>query len=320
MTALNAPPVAAVLGATGCVGREVCAALGRSGYDVLAVARRPRPDLAPHAFHALDVAAADPAALAALLTTARVEVVVNATGGWVSTEEAMHHAHVQLVDRLLAATALMPRRPRIVQVGTIHEYGFVPDGVPIDERVEPNPTTPYARTKHAGSEALLAATRAGEADGVVLRAVNVCGPHTTRASFLGTVMAQLAEASEPEGPELTIADARRDYIDVRDLARAVVRGARAPVVGQVINIGRGEAVSMRELVSLLVSASGMPPHLVRERSARVESKGGSWTQADITLAGRLLDWSPRIPLARAMADMWATDRAVRSAAHARQAD
>ncbi|WP_406048615.1 NAD(P)-dependent oxidoreductase [Streptomyces virginiae] len=326
MTDLNAVPTAAVLGATGCVGREVCAALGRAGYDVLAVARGPRPDLAPHAFHALDVAAADPAALAALLTTARVEVVVNATGGWVSTEEAMHHAHVQLVDRLLAATALMPRRPRIVQVGTIHEYGFVPDGVPIDERVEPNPTTPYARTKHAGSEAVLAATRAGEADGVVLRAVNVCGPHTTRASFLGTVMAKLAEASEAseasesEGLELTIADARRDYVDVRDLADAVVRAARAPVVGQVINIGRGEAVSMRELVSLLVSASGIPPHAVRERSARVESKGGGWTQADITLAGRLLDWRPRIPLARAMADMWATDRAVRSAAHARPAD
>lgn len=56
-------------------------------------------------------------------------------------------------------------------------------------------------TKHAGSEAVLAATRAGDADRVVLRAVNVCGPHTTEASFLGAVMARLSDATEEEGIE-----------------------------------------------------------------------------------------------------------------------
>lgn len=315
MNALNAPPKVAVLGATGCVGREVCAALARTGHEVLAVARNHRPHADGHTFVPLDVAAAEPAELAALFTSERVGVVVNATGGWVLTQEAMEYAHVRLVDRVVAATARMAARPRIVQVGTIHEYGFVPEGVPIDERIEPNPTTPYAVTKHAGSEAVLAATRAGDADAVVLRAVNVCGPHTTEASFLGAVMARLSEATEEEGIELTVADARRDYLDVRDLAEAVVKAAHAPVVGRVVNIGRGEAVSMRELVSLLVSASGFPAHAVRERSAAVESKGGGWTCADITLADQLLDWRPRIGLAQAVRDMWAIQDAARSAAH-----
>ncbi|MET9682302.1 NAD-dependent epimerase/dehydratase family protein [Streptomyces coeruleorubidus] len=305
--------VAAVLGATGCVGRAVCAALRRDGYEVLGIARRARPDITGHAFHTLDVATADPAALAALLGSARVEVVVNATGGWALTEEAMQLAHVQLVHRLLAATAPMSRRPRIVHVGTIHEYGFVPEGVSIDENVTPHPTTSYARTKYAGSEAVLTATRAGEADGVVLRAVNVCGPYTTEASFLGAVVAKLAAASAEEGLDLTVADSRRDYIDVRDLADAVVRAARAPVVGRVINIGRGEAVPIRELVRMLVSVSGFPLHAVRERSAQVESKGGGWTRADITLAGRLLGWRPMVGLDQSMADMWSTARAGRPA-------
>ncbi|MFG2760535.1 NAD-dependent epimerase/dehydratase family protein [Streptomyces wuyuanensis] len=315
MNAFSAPPKVAVLGATGCVGREVCAAFARAGHEVLAVARRRRPHLDARTFLPVDVAAAEPARLADLLTSAGVGVVVNATGGWVLTQDAMEYAHVRLVERLLAATALMPVRPRIVQIGTIHEYGFVPEGVPIDESVEPDPTTPYAVTKHAGSEAVLARTRAGDADGVVLRAVNVCGPHTTEASFLGTVMARLSEASEEEGVDLTIADARRDYLDVRDLAEAVVKAARAPVAGRVINIGRGEAVSMRELVSLLVSVSGFPAHAVRERSAAVESKGGGWTRADITLAEQLLDWRPRIALPQSVRDMWATRNGARSAAH-----
>ncbi|QEU96282.1 NAD-dependent epimerase/dehydratase family protein [Streptomyces kanamyceticus] len=311
MNSPHTPPKVAVLGATGCVGREVCAAFARTGHEILAIARNHRPHVEGHTFIPLDVAAAEPAELAEVLTSERVGVVVNATGGWVLTQEAMEYAHVRLVDRVLAATARMAERPRVVQVGTIHEYGFVPEGVPIDERIAPNPTTPYAVTKHAGSEAVLAATRAGDVDGVVLRAVNVCGPHTTEASFLGAVMARLAVATEEEGIELTVADARRDYLDVRDLAEAVVKAAHAPAVGQVVNVGRGEAVSMRELVALLVAASGFPAHAVRERSAAVESKGGGWTRADISLAERLLGWRPRIDLARAMRDMWAT-RAVAS--------
>lgn len=315
MNTLNAPSRVAVLGATGGVGREVCATLARTGHEVLAVARHHRPHVGGHTFVPLDVAAAEPAELAALLTSERVGVVVNATGGWVLTQEAMEYAHVRLVDRVLAATALMADRPRIVQVGTIHEYGFVPEGVPIDERIRPDPTTAYAVTKHAGSEAVLTATRAGDADGVVLRAVNVCGPHTTEASFLGAVMARLSDATEEEGIELTVADARRDYLDVRDLAEAVVKAAHAPIGGQVVNIGRGEAVSMRELVSLLVSASGFPAHAVRERAAAVESKGGGWTCADTTLADQLLGWRPRIGLAQSVRDMWATRDAARTAAH-----
>ncbi|PWS39764.1 NAD-dependent epimerase [Streptomyces sp. ZEA17I] len=295
----------AVLGATGCVGRQVCVAFERAGREVLGIARN-RGDHPPRdAFTAFDVAGGDPAELAGLLTAAGVDTVVNATGGWVLTEEAMHESHVLLVERLLGATALMAVRPRVVQLGTIHEYGFADEGVSIDESFVPDPVTPYARTKHAGSAAVLAATAAGEADGVVLRPVNLCGPHTPEASFLGALMARIAAADPREGLELTLADARRDYLDVRDLAAAVLAAAHAPVSGRVINLGRGEAVPMREIVALVVAASGFPADAVRERTAEVQSKGGNWTRADISLAGELLDWRPRIGLRDSLRDMWA---------------
>ncbi|MEU0989316.1 NAD(P)-dependent oxidoreductase [Streptomyces sp. NPDC005953] len=296
----------AVLGATGFVGRQVCAAFAREGHKVLGIARHRRDHPVDTSFAAFDVTTGEPADLAALLTAAGVDVVVNATGGWVLTEEAMYESHVLLVDRLIAATTLMTSRPRIVHLGTIHEYGFVEDGVSIDESLVPAPTTPYARTKHAGSAAVLAATEAGQVDGVVLRPVNVCGPHTTEASFLGALMARIAAADPDEGLELTLADAQRDYLDVRDLADAVLAAAHAPVTGRVINLGRGEAVPMREIVALVVAVSGFPPDAVRERSAEVQSKGGNWTRADIALAGRLLDWRPRTGLRDSLRDMWAT--------------
>lgn len=312
MAALNGarPPAGAervaVLGATGCVGRCVSAALAREGHDVLAVARRGGPAVAGHVFVGLDVAAAGPAELARLFTRHRVRTVVNVTGGWGTTEEEMRYAHITLVERLVKAVTLMDERPRLIHVGSIHEYGPVSELLAIGEDLDPRPTTMYARTKLAGSELVLDATRDGRLEGLVLRAVNVCGPRTTRASFLGAVVDRLRAADASDPVTLRVADARRDFIDVRDLAEAVVLTVTSPATGQVVNIGRGEATAMRELVDLLVAASGLPPQAIRVEDGPIASKGGGWTLADIRLAGELLGWKPRIPLAEAMRATWET--------------
>ncbi|MFC7330956.1 NAD-dependent epimerase/dehydratase family protein [Marinactinospora rubrisoli] len=301
-----APPAprVAVLGATGCVGRQVCAEFARHGAHVLAVARRPAPHTAPHSFHPLDVAAADPADTARLLHDARVDAVVNATGGWGSTEEEMTYAHVRLVDRLVTALARLPHRPRVVQVGSVHEYGPVTPGTLIGETTPARPTSAYGRTKLAGTDAVLAATRAGDVDGVVLRVVNVCGPHPPPASFLGTLVHRLRAAAPGDDLSLTVADARRDYVDVRDVAEAVRLAATAPATGRVINIGRGEAAEVGELVRLLLAAADLPAGPLRTGTG-VASKGGDWTRADIRLAARLLGWRPRTDLPASIAAMWA---------------
>lgn len=294
----------AVVGGTGCVGRQVHAAFADCGNDVLVMARRVPRDTT--GYLALDVADTDPATLARILTERRVGVVVNAAGGWGHTDEEMTRAHVSLVRTLVSAVARMPDRPRLIQVGTIHEYGPVPDGTLIDESIPPAPETGYARTKQAGSEAVLEAAREGTVDGVVLRAVNMCGPHPPPESFLGGLTARLRTAlTDGSTVDLPIAPARRDYVDVRDAARAVVLAATAPA-GTVVNIGRGEAVPMGDLVTMLLKAAEFPLDRVRLREADVASKGGDWTRADIGRARDLLGWYPRIALSDSLRDMWTT--------------
>ncbi|MEU6919069.1 NAD-dependent epimerase/dehydratase family protein [Streptomyces olindensis] len=294
----------AVLGATGCVGRSVCDELSRTGHRVLAVARHPAPHTRPHAFVPLDVAGTAPRRLAGLLDRYGVTAVVNATGGWGTTVEEMRRAHIDLLERLVDGCAATSRRLRVVQLGSIHEYGPVPDGVLIDEHRAPGPLTPYGLTKRTGSEHLLAQTRAGRVDGVVLRAVNVCGPHTTTASFLGAVVARLRALGPGDELSLDVADARRDFVDVRDLARAAVAAVHAPVTGLVVNIGRGEAVPMRDLVQALFDAAGVDASSARLNSAEVASKGGGWTCADIRFAAQVLGWRPTIPLGASVRAMW----------------
>ncbi|MFI6640446.1 NAD-dependent epimerase/dehydratase family protein [Streptomyces sp. NPDC050504] len=298
-------PCVAVIGGTGFIGRHLCTAFSRRGYRVLAVARRPPREPLPAEFTALDVLSATARQLTALLDAAGVRVVVNAaTDSWDGTDEDMVRSHTDLVDTLVRALAGMARRPRLVHLGSVHEYGEFPYGVSVTEDRPPAPVTLYGRTKLAGTRTVLDAALAGRVDALVLRITNVCGPGTPRGSFLGKV-ADLLRAAAPDAPaRLTVADARRDFVDVRDVADAVVRAAESPLSGTTLNIGQGTAVEVREILDLLVTASAVPPELVHRQEGAVRSNGANWTRADVGRAREALGWSPRIPLERSITDQW----------------
>ncbi|WP_435229103.1 NAD-dependent epimerase/dehydratase family protein [Streptomyces sp. Tue6028] len=297
----------AVIGATGCVGRQITQAFAARGTEVVAVARRPAPHMAAHRFVALDVAGAPAERLADFLAAQRVDAVVNATLGW---GQELHATNVRLVERLVDALKKTPEPPRLVQLGTIHEYGPVPRGTSIDERVRPDPRQPYPRSKLVAARLVLDAARAGELDGVVLRLTNTIGPHPAAESFFGSLAARLRD--EPGPVDLTLAEAHRDYVDSRDAADAVVRAAESPAAHGVFNIGSGRARDIRTLVAALVRASGRPRDSVRGHPGTVQSRGADWIQVDSTRARRLLGWSPRHDLDASMRAMWETVRAERA--------
>ncbi|PNG91097.1 NAD-dependent epimerase/dehydratase family protein [Streptomyces malaysiensis] len=295
---------AVVIGGTGFIGRHICRALAKRGYEVLAMARKPAEPIPGVAFLELDAVSAPTEDIVRAAKSA--DLLVNAAGdSWQGDEANMTASHIPLVDRLVDAAAALPGRPRLVQLGSVHEYGPVPDGTAIAEDHPTAPRTPYARTKLVGSRIVLGAADAGRIDGCVLRVTNVCGPGTPRGSFLGGLAHRLRHTTEDAPLALTLVDDRRDFIDVRDVAEAVVLAASGPVTGRVVNIGQGGAFSMRELAWLLISASQVPARLVREESGAVHSKGGSWTQADIGLARRLMGWSPQVALKESLHDLWA---------------
>ncbi|MER7879460.1 NAD(P)-dependent oxidoreductase [Streptomyces solisilvae] len=295
---------AVVIGGTGFIGRHICRALAKRGYEVLAMARKPAEPIPGVAFLELDAVSAPTEDIVRAAKSA--DLLVNAAGdSWQGDEANMTASHIPLVDRLVDAAAALPGRPRLVQLGSVHEYGPVPDGTAIAEDHPTAPRTPYARTKLVGSRIVLGAADAGRIDGCVLRVTNVCGPGTPRGSFLGGLAHRLRHTTEDAPLALTLVDDRRDFIDVRDVAEAVALAASGPVTGRVVNIGQGGAFSMRELAWLLISASQVPARLVREESGAVHSKGGSWTQADIGLARRLMGWSPQVSLKESLHDLWA---------------
>lgn len=287
-----------VLGASGFLGGHVCTAFAEAGYHVRGVSRSWRADVESVT---LDLSTVSSAELRRLLADA--DVVVNAAAVvWRTTEESMRALHVDFVERLAGALD----GPRLVQLGSAYEYGPAEFGAATKEDDPRPPASGYGRTKRLGTEAVLRAAREEQLAAVVLRVATMAGPGAHDDSLPGMVARRLANGEA----ELRLAPLTswRDYVDVRDVADAVLAAGTAPDVnGQVVNIGGGAAVQVRDLVHRMVTLSGVPARIV-EQPDRTAREPMPWQLLDLSRARELLGWRPSRQLDDSLADLLAAVR------------
>lgn len=301
------PLTVAVLGGTGFIGSGISRFLLDREHRVIVVARRePGPGSGGIA-HAMDLSTAGEDEIAELLEAEAVDAVVNAAGGmWGLTEEQMVAGNLTLVRRLIDAVAAVPRRPRLVHVGSVHEYGLVPIGESIGEDSPTRPVTPYGQLKLRCSQAVGEAVRDGRIDGVTLRISNVVGTGQPRVSLLGVVAQQLHDAAV-EGRRAVLdlgpLGSQRDFVGLADTRHAVEAALTAPLDGTtVINIGSGTASAARGMVRMLIEVSGVPTEL-NEATPEGEPES-TWQRLRIDRARQVLGWSPGIGLYEDMKALW----------------
>lgn len=90
----------------------------------------------------------------------------------------------------------------------------------------------------------------------------------------------------------------RDFIHVHDVALAFVAALVAEAPPATVNIGSGQAVSLRQMLAEIETALGAPVPVAYEAGRVVDVKRNV---LDVGLARRTLDWSPRLPLAEGLA-------------------
>ena len=90
-------------------------------------------------------------------------------------------------------------------------------------------------------------------------------------------------------------DAERDFLDVRDMARAYA-AAMGLAEGGTFNVGTGRAVAIAEILDILIALARIP---VRAELDPSRVRGGDPTRIalDATRFRQKTDWSPRIALA-----------------------
>jgi nucleoside-diphosphate-sugar epimerase len=307
-----------VLGGTGFLGRHLGEAFAALGARVHTVSRTGGHDPArDHTSVRLDLLAAAPEEIAGLLDSIGADVVVNAAGrAWRADEEQMAAGNAELVERLVVALAELSGPPvRLIQLGSVHEYGAGALDAATGEDHTPAPVTAYGRTKLMGTRTVLRATSERSVDGVVLRLANVIGAGVPEGSLFGRVAAHLGEAARADARGEKAAELRlpplraaRDLVDVGDAVAATLAAATAPgaaVTGRAINVGRGEAVPMRGLIHRMVSLSGLEVPVVEDPEGSLSRTDVAWQRLDIARAERLLGWRPRRYLDDSLRDLLA---------------
>jgi nucleoside-diphosphate-sugar epimerase len=130
---------------------------------------------------------------------------------------------------------------------------------------------------------------------VVLRVFNALGPDMPPGTLPSTALRHLTDAVASSAPRIEMGPlgAVRDFVDVRDIAAAVVAACRAPrLEAPVINVGSGTGHSARELVGALAERVGFAGEIGEAAAGSPRSSDVPWQVADVSLAERLLGWRP----------------------------
>jgi GDP-4-dehydro-6-deoxy-D-mannose reductase len=192
----------------------------------------------------------------------------------------------------------------VVVAGSGEVYG-APSSLPVEETAPLRPQNPYAVSKAACD--LLAAQYA-DAHGLHVirtRSFNQAGPGQSDLYVLGTLTKQVAEAELAGEPEATISlgniDSRRDFTDVRDVARAYADAVEAGAPAGAYNLCSGTSVSVRELLELLAKAARVEVRHTVDPS-RVRAHDVPEIRGSAEKIKEACGWHPEIPLEQTVAD------------------
>ncbi len=206
---------------------------------------------------------------------------------------------VNLLGTLALAEALRAQDALLVYPSSAEIYGAsFRAGRPLDETAAPAPQNTYAATKAAADLALGAMA----ADGlrvVRLRPFNHTGPGQTEAFVVPAFAAQAARiAAGLQPPVLKVGnlDARRDFLDVRDVcaayAAAITRAETLPP-GAVLNLASGTPRRIGDVLDDLLRLAGVAPRIEPD-PARMRPSDIPTAAGDASAARAALGWAPRI--------------------------
>ncbi|MGW7056774.1 NAD-dependent epimerase/dehydratase family protein [Streptomyces sp. NPDC054887] len=326
-----------LLGANGYLGRFVAdRLLADPAVQLTALGRGDDADVR------FDLATGSPGALTRFLDAVHPGVVINCAGATRGGARDLTRHNTVAVATVCEALRRSGCGARLVQLGCAAEYGPSQPGSSTAEDAVPRPGGPYGVSKLAATELVLGSGL----DAVVLRVFSPVGPGTPAGSPLGRLAEAMRRAMQSGDGELKLSGlgVQRDFVDVRDVARAVHAASLSAAQGA-INIGTGRAVRLRDAAAVLARVAGYggtlheldaPSGYVPGSAASAARNGGvggvlssvgpqrgemspehvgaapypypdgcgSWQQADVRTARDRLGWRPRINLEESLADIW----------------
>jgi GDP-4-dehydro-6-deoxy-D-mannose reductase len=271
---------------------------------VAATARTPQPG-----FLVCDLTV--PGQIESIVASIKPRWIIQCAGATAAVARAdMDRLHLGGTAALLDAVIHHIPGAVVTLFGSAAEYGRVPPAaLPIKEDNPACPDSAFGQSKLAQLRLAKKMTAEFGLRVLTVRPFHVLGPDVPEHYLAGTLVRRLRErkGNDEYGPfPVSNPFATRDWVDVRDLAEAVVslvfEAAPSPGVLDLFNIASGKETSILELAGKLCKLAG-------NLTAVPESE--EWSRSDLDRscgdAGRLqlaVGWHPRISLEESLADVW----------------
>ena len=288
----------AVTGAGGFIGSALVRALIAAGANIRALTAPPNVPLPRVPEPAFEMRGEITEIETALQLCEGAEIVVHLAGPSsvaASFDQTVDYGRIHILGTLavLQACHVLGVR-RFVYLSSAEVYGQ-PVNNPVSEDQPLAARSPYGACKVAAEEFIRAHAIAHDLKVVILRPFSIYGPGMSDLSLIKTLFRQVHDAES-----LSVHDLRpiRDYCHLEDLVVAIqLACAQAHSGVLTLNIGSGKGISVKELVTTLLTIRGRDLPIHEHRSER--RPGGSEIfelVADIRRAQKALGWAPTVGL------------------------
>lgn len=196
--------------------------------------------------------------------------------------------------------------PVVIVVGTGEEYGAVqPHEIPVNEHTPLRPVSPYAVSKVAQDMLAYQYYAAHKLRTIRVRPFNHTGPRQDDGyapTAFAHQIARIEAGTQPPVVKVGNLAARRDFTDVRDVARAYYLAALHGEPGEVYNIGSGRAVAIQDILDGLLAQSQVTIDVQRDPE-RMRPADVPEIVCNATRFRERTGWEPQIPLATTLVDL-----------------
>lgn len=290
---------ALITGISGFVGRHLRDELIREGWHVFGF------DIRPAGEDVFVGDLSDRAVLTRAVADCQPDAVFHLAGIIKSQDpQAYYTSNLFGTLNLLDAVLHMEKRPKVVLASSSAVYGLTKSARPITERSPLRPVTEYAVSKVAQETAALRYHYAFGLDVVIVRMFNLLGPGQSPDLACSAFARQIVLAEISEQNEIVTGnlDAKRDFVDVRDAARAFALLAEKGEAGQTYNVCSENAVAIQECLSEMMLKSKKQVS-ARVDAARVQKNDVPVQVGSFQKLHKAAGWNPRIPLNESLADL-----------------
>ena len=181
---------------------------------------------------------------------------------------------------------------RVVFASSCAVYGEAPS--PMREDAVAQPLSPYAASKLAMEEVARLFYETHGLETICLRFFNVYGPRQAADSEYAAVIAKFIRVMMRKDHPVIFGDGSqtRDFVHVSDVVRAMLlAGERKAPVGQVVNVGSGQSISILALAEALRMQfpGGAEPSFSSPRQGDL-----AHSAADMARADQMLGYRPEV--------------------------